>query len=791
MTRTHIRATLRNIAARKGQFLLNISGLTVGLAVCLLILLWVQDERSYDRFHHHADDIYTVVMNWDGFPGGGKSDATYAPFGPTAKHELPEVAEYVRIDHLPRLLVKYRDKTFYESHGLIADPALFEVFSFPLIRGNPKSDLTGPFDIMISSALATKYFGSDDPLGKTMTVEGYASRVRGVFADVPHNSHLRFDIYISFQFAEKLGMPLNWASPNYPTYLRVREGADIPQLEKKLQAIGSGHQDWIGQGKVRISLTPLKDIYLDPDLSRSKSGDAGLVFSFLLVAIALLLIACINYINLTTARSATRALEVGIRKTCGASRRQLMQQFLMESIFFVFLSGIAALVLADLLLPWFNRLSGKHLVIGISNPMLTMGLVPTLLVTGVLAGLYPAVYLSSAKPLGMLQRRIDPSGGSRFLRHGLVTVQFVLSIMLILSTAVIYRQIHHMKTMNLGFDRENILSLPIKENIGRRYAAFKKELLRHPDILSVTAKDCLPTTKVNTTTGIWWPGKSEEQETIATETTRVDFDYFNTMDLTIASGRSFSIKHVSDEETAFILNEEAVRRMDLPPPVVGGRFALYGKQGTVIGVMKNAHLKSLHSKIEPQVYHLQTDWSEHTGQGVVLMRISGKNVPATLAAVRSLWQSFNPVSPFEYDFLDQTYDALYHKEIRTGRIMSYFTLLALFISCLGMFGLASFTTERRTKEIGIRKAMGASVTGIMSLLTKEFSRWVALACVLAWPVSYLIMNRFLQAFAYRTSLGPWIFLLAGALALGIALLSVSFQTVRAARANPVDSLRYE
>ena len=779
------------MARQKTFTFINITGLAVGMTCTILIALWVQDELSYDRFHTHADDIYTVIMDWKSF-GGNRSDETDAPLAPACKEKIPEVINYVRVASIPRIVVKYQDKEFYEEGGMIADPSIFDVFSFPVVEGDPRTALAGPFDAVISESFAKKYFGNDDPIGKVIEGEGRPITVKAVMKDVPHNSHLQFDLLMSFELAKHLPQyPLNWGSPNYPTYLQLRESSNVADVTKKITAIVAEHDPELMARGLQLSLVPLKDIYLDPQLYPRTTGNRSYVFAFFIIGMFVLVIACINFVNLSTARSSARLKEVGIRKAVGAIKMQLIRQFMTESILLFIVAFGLAVILSQLLLPVLNALSGKQLSVNFFDYRFILGATALAVLVGTISGSYPAFYLSAFKPAFILRKKIS-SGKSGFaLRNVLITVQFLLSTFLIVCTSVVYSQVRFMQDKNLGFDRNNIVYIPIRGSIGKSYQTVKAELLENPNIISVTAKDCLPTTHTNRTLAIHWEGKRRDQDNIASETLKVDYDYFKTLGLKIAAGRFFSRDHATDATSGFVLNEEAVKRMEIQAPVIGREFTLYQQRGTIIGVLKDAYFKSLHKKIEPQVYHLVTDMTNIGSDGILLIRIAGKEIPKTISSIEDIWNRVNPHVPFEYNFLDESYGNLYLTEMRVGTILDYFTILAILISCLGMFGLASFSVERRTKEIGVRKVLGASVSGVFALLSKDFLKWVLIANFLSWPIAYVFMNEWLQSFAYRINIGIFTFLFAGTIGLIVALLTVSYQSMKAASANPVDSLRYE
>jgi putative ABC transport system permease protein len=507
------------------------------------------------------------------------------------------------------------------------------------------------------------------------------------------------------------------------------------------------------------------------------------------VAFFVLLIACVNFMNLSTARSALRAKEVGMRKTVGARRSQIVKQFFGESLLLTFISFLFALVLVSLFLPAFNQLSGKQMVLNGKDVSHLLSLLAILLLTGVIAGAYPAIYLSAFRPVAVLKGLKESKSKSASFRKVLVVVQFSLSIMLIFGTTVVYKQLHYIQKAKLGFDKENIVYIPIKENIGKKYSTVKNELLKDPNILSVSAQRYAFSETTWRSSGVFdWEGKDPDRR-VDLVFAGVDYDFFETLNLEIKEGRPFSKEIPSDERGGYILNESAIREIGLDAPV-GKRFAIRKKEGIIVGVVKDAHFRSFHHEIEPRIFFI-ADMTHAEDAGLVMIRILGEKTAHVLSHIERVWRDINPVSPFEYHFLDQTYDRLYRSEKSVGKVFNSFTVLAIFISCLGLFGLASFMAEQRTKEIGIRKVLGASAPKIIVLLTKEFTKWVLVANLIAWPSAYFVMNKLLQTYVYRIEIGIDIFLLSGLIALTIALLTVSYQALKAARSNPADSLRYE
>jgi putative ABC transport system permease protein len=642
--------------------------------------------------------------------------------------------------------------------------------------------------------MADKYFGDENPVGKTMQIEGRPAAITGVIQDIPQHSHIQFDFLSSYEFIQEVtNYGMSWGSFNFVTYLQLEAKRDIQELSKDITAVASKNNCPQVKDGVEFRLQPLSAIHLDSRAAHRNYidvGDIKYVYVFSIIAFFVLFIACVNFMNLSTARSTTRAKEVGMRKTVGASRRQLIMQFFGESLFLTSMACVFALILVIGLLPAFNQIPGKQLKLDLIDAHLVFGLIIIVLLTALTAGSYPAIYLSSFRPVKVLKGVFKSEGKGQTFRRILVVTQFSLSIALLIGTSVAYNQLRFLRHSKLGFNKENIVYVPIKENIGNRYDAFKAELLNDSNILSVAAQYYLFAEEGSfRSTGYNWEGKEEGQQ-VDIILNLVDYDFIPMLDLELVEGRNFSKEYSTDTTQAYILNEEAIKEMGIQNPV-GKQFSYGRRKGTIIGVLKNAHFRSLHVEIEPHVFFFLNDVSEATQYGVILVKINGNKTEEALAKIQGVWEDINPISPFEYHFLDQKYDSLYRKEKKIGTILNAFTLFAIVISCLGLFGLASFLTEQRTSEIGIRKVLGASESGIVFLLSKQFTKWVLIANLFAWPAAYFVMSEWLKSFAYRINIGIWVFVLSGLLAAGIALVTVSFQAIRAARANPIDSLRYE
>jgi ABC-type antimicrobial peptide transport system permease subunit len=796
MLKNFLKITFRNIKKHKGFSFINIAGLSIGLTCSILIFLWVQDELSYDRFHENVDNIYRLVNYRGDYQNRGAG--TPAPLAPALKNEIPEVVNFTRFAPIFKVVVRHNDNIFYEEQIVLADPSIFEMFSFPFTQGDASTALSDPNNVVITEEMAHKYFGNVDPIGKTLFIEeGMGAKVTGVINNIPYNSHIQFDFLLSFQLlSEERIMSTFWGDYNFNSFVQLSGRADIKDLSQRVTEVARTHNDpGVKYGKVKFSLQPLKDIHLDAGTAKAgvekmaPLGDKKYVYTFSAVAFFVLFIACINFMNLSTARFMGRAREVGLRKVVGSSRAQLLGQFFGESLLHTSLAGCTAVLLVELFLPLFNQLSGKHISISHLDYRFLIGFIMIVFTAGIIAGSYPAFYLSSFKPAVVIRGIVKTGPQGSLFRRILVLVQFSISIGLIIGTSIVYKQRQFIRHMDLGFSKENIILIPVRENIGTGYEIVKQQLLLDPYILGVTVKDWLQIRSQHNTTVAEWQGKLPSHR-VAFSHVRVDYDYLDTLNIKIIEGRNFSKDYPTDETEAFIVNEEAVRAMGLESPV-GVQFSLQGKKGKIIGVVRNAQFSTLHQTINPQVYHLIDNVNRARAYGSIFIKVREANTAQALMAIEDMWKDINPNSPFEYHFLDESIEQRYKSEKQINLIFNSFAFLAIFISCLGLFGLAAFAAERRTKEIGIRKVLGASIFGIVQMLSLEFAKWVLLANIVAWPVAYYFMWKWLQNFAYRINLEWWIFILSGLLALGIALLTVSYQAVRAATAIPVKTLRYE
>ncbi len=787
---SYVKTALRAIRRQKGYSLINISGLAIGITVCMLIVLWVADEWSFDRFNTNTDWIYRIYRNESATKANSTSVLTPPPMAAALKRDFPEIIKATRFGYWRRQLVAYKDKSFNEPGFMHADPDFFDMFSFPLVKGNPETVFSNPYSVILTEITAAKYFGEEDPIGKILTVNNtYDVTVTGVIHNESFNSSLEFDLLAPFEILlkESIGEDNadNWGFNSFGTYVMLEKSASAENLNQKLTGYLKKYNE---EDTDALVLQPLADVHLFSNLGHdlSNRGDIKYVWIFSALAVFVLLIACVNFMNLTTARSASRAREVGLRKVVGAGRPQLIRQFFGESILMALFALVIAFILLEFLLPLFNTLLEKQLTSDWVNiPALLLGFIGLALLTGVLSGIYPALFLSSFQPIRVLKGNMSSSRANPLFRKVLVIFQFTLSVFLIIGTLLISRQLSYMRNVDLGFNREHIIHLSIHGELHEKYNAIRERFLQNPDVLHITASMALPTNIQSSPGTPMWEGRPPDAK-MEIKTDFVDYDYIETFEIPLVEGRSFSREYSTDPETAFIVNEEAVRRMGLEKPVVGKRFGFWEIDGQIIGVMKDAHFQTLHQKIEPLVFKMFPDWLRR-----MYVKIRSDNVSATLATLNKTWDEMNLGYPFEYRFLDEDFHNLYKSEARLGKIFQSFAALAVFIACLGLFGLASFIAEQRTKEIGIRKVLGSSTAGIMALLNQQFLKWIAVANLIAWPLAYFAMQKWLQKFAYRADIEIWIFFLSAALGLTVALLTVSLQTLRAARANPVDNLKHE
>jgi ABC-type antimicrobial peptide transport system permease subunit len=785
MFKNYFKTGLRNIRRNKGYSVLNIMGLAVGLAVCILIFLWVQEELSYDRFHVNADRIFRMI-EFEYLSNG--EELAYSQQGPelaaVLKSDFPEIEESTRFDTMGNRLVRSGDRQFYENAFAFADPQFLTMFTFPLKEGDPNTALADPSSMIISERMAKKYFDRQDPMGKILRVDNQMDFViTGILENIPSNSHLQFDFLAQFESIKHFGQEVTgWGSYYLDTYVLLNENVDYRELDPKIKEIAAKYTE----GSVLYEkLQPLSRIRLFSNaiLTPQGEGDIKYVVIFSLIAIFILLNACINFMNLTTARSGQRAREISMRKVVGARRQELVRQFFGESILMAFISLIFAVGLVYLLLPGFNQLSGKAMTFGIFQHWhVILGLLGITLSAGLIAGIYPSLFLSSFQPAAVLKSGRDSGQRGGGFRRVLVIFQFVMTTILIVGTVGVYQQMNFLRSQNLGYDKDHVMCLRLPRDLEPKIDLIETTLERNPSVLSTAAASTVPGKRGALFTMENWEGRDSEDR-IEMGLVNVDTGFLSTFKLEMAQGRFFSKDFPTDKEEAVVVNEAAVRAMGMENPI-GKRIA--GGEARIIGVVKDFNIRTLHHKVAPLTMVMNDLRLRH-----LFVKIVGTDIPRTISSVEATWRSLAPDYPFEFQFLDESLEELYQADRRLGNIINAFAGLALFVACLGLFGLASFVAERRTKEIGIRKVLGASIPVIFYLLARDFIKWIVIANVIAAPLAAYSMTKYLNIYAYHTSLGPVLFLIPAVMILVVALLTVSWQALRAAAADPVRSLRYE
>jgi putative ABC transport system permease protein len=788
MLKTYLRLAYRNLVKERAFSVINVSGLTIGLASSILIFLWVQNELSFDTFHKHAGEIYRVASDF----GDSKSAAAPAGMPAGMKAQLPVVKNTVRIQPANTTLFQQGDKRFEEERAFYIDSSFMDVFSYGLLEGDRATALNQPDAILLTKEMAKKYFGDEDPMGKVLRKDNQENViVRGVLADIPANSDLQFDFLLPMTSLARTNSDLKndvWDNFNFWDYILLDKSftpsaANLAALEKQIDGLYHKHSPEV---KVSYHLQPLTSIHLAPDRLGDEPGhgNAQYVAIFFITAILILIVACINFMNLATARSARRAKEIGLRKVSGAVRGQLVVQFLCESILISFLSLALALVLVRLLLPVFNDLANRKLTLDLLNLRLWSGLAGIALVTGLISGSYPALYLSGFNPVQVLKGNVKSMGGNLLFRNTLVVVQFSVSIVLLVGTVVIYKQLKFIHDRNPGFEKANLLYVPMTGDLAGKQQTFKNELALNPLTSDFAVVDQLPTNLGDWTLSVDWPGK-DPHSGLSFPVMGVDEDFVRTFKVKILAGRSFS-RNFPTDSTAYVINEKMARTMGLTAATAAGKtLSLWGNKGTIIGVVGDFNFKPIQQSIEPLVMHFGSHGN------YVVVRTKAGETPATIQALTSICEQLNPAYPFKFDFLDHDLADLYKGEQQMGNIFNLFALLGIFISCLGLYGLSAFMTEQRTKEIGVRKVLGASVFNLVYLLSSGITRLIIIAIVIAIPVSWYAVNSWLAGFAYHIRLN-WVVFFTGAFAaLAIAWITVSYESIKAATANPVRSLRTE
>lgn len=795
MFKNYLKIAFRIIRKQKGYSLINIASLSIGLACSMMIILYILTELSYDKFHTNASRIVRVASNLT--LGGTTTPIATTNYPPAIamRDDFPEVIDAVRFRSMRKLTVKYQDKLFVEEKGYYADASVFDMFTFPMLQGDPKTALASPFSVVLTESMKRKYFGDSDPVGQMLKINNqYDYTVTGVIRDLPENSHIQFDFLGSFQTLVSLNQQIDsWLSSfgNF-SYILVKDGTNLKELEQKIPLLV---EKYVGEefAKAGIAaeyyLQPMTDIHLHSHLRHemSENSDVLYVYVFSAIGALILFIACINFMNLATARSSKRAREIGLRKVVGGNRRQIVIQFFGESLLYSLLSLFLAFAFVYSVLPIIETIAERDFHTQLLNSSwLIPGFLGLSFIVGIIAGSYPALYLSGFRPIHVLKSSSNVKSSNARFRQVLVVTQFVISISLIVGTGVIVRQLNYMKNKSLGFNKQQVVVLPLLDKKAKQSIdTMKDELLKIPAVVSVAASSHYP--GQNSSGGSFAPEGLPDGQTIMMNFMSIDPDLIPTLDIQLAEGRNFSTQIMTDKQEAILINEAAARDIGWEEPL-GKRIGSGNGEDykTIVGVVKDFHYKSAHRIIEPLYITLDPAYFRS-----IMVKIRPDNIPAALAAIKQTWQAAEPNRPFDYFFLDETFDQQYRNDEKLRAIFSWFTALAIFIACLGLFGLASFMAEQRTKEIGIRKVLGASVSGVVILLSKEIVRWIVIATVVAIPISWFAMNHWLQQFAYRSNIGISVFILSTVLAFVIALLTISYQSVKAALANPVEALRYE
>jgi putative ABC transport system permease protein len=807
MFKNYLKTAFRNLSRHKGFSFINIAGLTLGLTACILIGLFVWDENQYDQFLPDADQVYRVYNHYTN--NEGSEDRAVAPpmFATTLQQDFPEVEQTARVFMQPenKTLFEANNKKIYEQKGFYVDSTYFDVFPLTFRYGTPVKALDDPSSIVISENMANVFFGNTDPVGKQLLMDKAPFTVKGVFVKNP-KFHMQFDYLVPLSAAQiPKDRMQSWQWQQFYNYVKLKKGTNVGLLQAKFQAeVNKKSAPFMKemQSSNKPMFQPLKKIYLysaNFKFDLAQRGNITYVRALTIIAIFILLIACFNFINLATAKSLQRAKEVGVRKTIGADRKQLIFQFMGETVFLTFISILISIALTMILLPWLNNFTGKNISFALfANPVVLLLFVLLTLIVGLLAGFYPALVLSNFKPLKVLKGAVtnDAAGKVPWLRHGLVVVQFTLSVLLIISAVVVFRQVNYLHNKDLGFTKDQIMFFPMRgDNMFKNDEAFKNDLLQLPGVSSVSIGYGFPGDAV-AGDEIIVPKNGQEVKQSATQL-MVDYDYIKTLGLQLVAGRDFSRSMSTDKDHAWIINETAVKQLGFGTPqnALGKKLSWHVwnnknpdslKTGQVIGVVKDFNYKSLYDKVETTVLQIFPDaaWK-------VAVKMKAAGMGTTINEVKNTWNKFTPEYPIEYKFLDENFEQMYQSEDKLKSLLWVFTAIAIFVGCLGLFGLAAYTAERRKKEVGIRKVLGASTKGVIMLLSKDFIKLVLISLLIASPVAWYFMNKWLQDFAYRIHISWWIFILAGAFTILIALITVSFQAIKAALANPVKSLRSE
>lgn len=811
MLRNFFTVALRNIARQKTYVIINIAGLAIGIASSIIIILFVINELSYDKFNEKYKQIYRVYL--DGKIGESeiKGAWTAAPTAKALKNEIPDVIDAVRMDNWDETIIKIQDRSYIENHFMLADSGFFNIFSIPLIQGDPKTALAAPHTLVLTKSTAKKYFGNEDPIGKTLRINSDTTyySVTGIMEDVPENAHFEFNVLGSFSTHSRANDEF-WLSNSFSTYLLLRDGASYKEVEEKIkpileknigpqlqQALGISIEEWISAGnRYGLYLQPLHDIHLNTEIQHGlkPSNNKNYVYIFSIIALLIIIVAIINYMNLATARSVKRSKEVGLRKVIGSSRGQLVGQFLFESILLSFISLVLAFLLVQFTLPYINNVTRLNLSFHLFSRWYNLpALLILALLIGLIAGSYPAFVLSSFKPVAVFSG-LHKGSRKNLLRSSLVVFQFWISVIIILGTIIIYRQINYMLNKDLGFNNEQLMVVRRAEALGNyhKIKVFQEEIKKFSGVLASTNSTAVPG-HPNNNNGFMIDGRSTSDQTVLMNVNWVDNDFLETYGMKIKEGRFLSEEYTSDS-ISVIINESAVKKFGFTKPL-SERFIQPANTPeervklNIIGVVGNFNYQSLREDIYPHVFMKKPEW--WGWGGYITIRLTPENIKETVKNIEQIWKEFAPSDPIQYFFMDEDFDNMYREEVRTGNISIGFAILAILIACLGLFGLTSYASEQRTKEICIRKVLGSAISSVIILLTREAFMLVSIATLLAWPVTYFIMKKWLQNFHYRIDLSIREFLLSFLLAVIVAMLTVIYRAYMAAKSNPANALKYE
>jgi len=808
MIQNYLKIALRNLLKHKFISFINLFGLTIGLTCCLLITTYIINELSYDRYNENANNIYRVTRtfnNQDGVVSLTLSTVS-PPFGYYLPGDFPEIKKMTRLLDNGITPLRYKEKLINEKKVFFADENLFDVFTVKVLKGNPKTALVEPYSVMMTEEMAKKYFGDEDPINKSLRYNNqFDIKVTGIYKAFPSNAHMHPGMLVSFSTLKDTAvygeenLRTNWGNNSFFTYLLLPEKYNIQSMVGRFPDFVDKHmtkKEYDGNQPskfTKLDLQKLTDIHLysHTDYEAEPNSDMKRVYIFSMIALFILLIACINYMNLSTARSALRAREIGIRKVIGARRKELLFQFLSESVLVTLAALILAVACLYFAIPWINKMTDQHL--SISMLYKWQILVPILLtpfIVGIVAGIYPAIFMAAFQPIKTLKGLFKAGNGSISFRKVLVVTQFAISIILIITTAIVFQQLDYMQNKSLGFDREHIVVIPYNNALDAKFDAFRAELIHNSNFKEVARSSRIPTGRLLDDMGAYtMSGDSMKPSNTDIKYVAVDYNFIPAYGMQMAAGRNFS-KEYGTDTLSYVVNETAVKALGWTPAQAVGKDFKYGNiKGHIIGVVKDFHFESMHQSILPMVLVLFPP--RISAYNNLSVKFSGNNIPASLAQLESTWKQFLPEIPYQYTFLDENFEALYKSEQKQGAIFTAFACIAIIIACLGLFGLSAFAITQRIKEIGIRKVLGASVPDIVSLLSRDFLRLVAIAAIIAFPIAWYAMHNWLLEFAYRINISWWIFLLAGIVAALVALFTISFQAIKAAISNPVKNLRTE